>query len=133
MRNLIIWLVDLFKIWPMTSAYSAIQGFDWVLVSRAVSIFQIFKIWPLRVCNSYTVYKIHFDDKNFFSYFQGFAPNFFKCSIFISIVIDSEINTYAIRFERVIVFCVLYFFSVESGDGTLDYNGDDSSGAIHRF
>jgi hypothetical protein len=35
-------------IWPMKSAYSAIQGFDWVLISCVVCIIQIFRIRTLR-------------------------------------------------------------------------------------
>ena len=48
MRNLSIWLVDLFSTWPMKSAYSTINGFDWVLISCVVYIIQIFRICTLR-------------------------------------------------------------------------------------
>ena len=44
LRNPSIWLVDPFQIWPTKSAYSAIQGFDWVLVSHVVCIIQIVTI-----------------------------------------------------------------------------------------
>ena len=53
MRNLSIWFVDPFQIWPMKSVFSSIQGFDWVIVFRVVCIIQIFRICPLRVCNPY--------------------------------------------------------------------------------
>ena len=53
MRNLSIWLVDPFLIWPMKSAYSAIRGFDWVLISCVVCIIQIFRICTLRAGNPY--------------------------------------------------------------------------------
>ena len=35
-----IWTFDPFQIWQMNSAYSAIKGFDWVLVFRVVSNIQ---------------------------------------------------------------------------------------------
>jgi hypothetical protein len=69
MRNLNIWLVDPFQIWSMKSAHFAIQGFDWVLVSRVVCIIQIFRICPLRVCNPYI---------KFFCECGGFDENFKK-------------------------------------------------------
>jgi hypothetical protein len=53
MRNLNIWLVDPFQIWPMKSVSSAIHGFDRMLVSHIVCIIQIFRICPLRVCYPY--------------------------------------------------------------------------------
>ena len=53
MRNLSIWLVDPFLILPMKSAYSAIKGFDWVLISCVVCIIQIFMICTLRAGNPY--------------------------------------------------------------------------------
>jgi hypothetical protein len=56
MRNLSIWLFDPFQIWPIKSAYSGIQNFDWVLVSRVVCIIQIFRICPLSVCNPYNYF-----------------------------------------------------------------------------
>ena len=55
MRNMSIWLVDPFQIGPIKSAYSAIYGFDWVLVSRVVCIIQIFTICLLSVCNPYRI------------------------------------------------------------------------------
>ena len=49
MLNLSIWLVNPFLIWPMKSAYSEIQGFDWVLISCVVCLIQIFRLCTLRV------------------------------------------------------------------------------------
>ena len=56
MRNLSIWLIDSFQIWPMKSAFSTIQGFDWVLVFRVVCIIQTVRICPLRVCYPYWLF-----------------------------------------------------------------------------
>jgi hypothetical protein len=53
MRNLSIWLVDSFSTWPMKSAFSAINGFDWVLISCVVCIIQIFRICTLKSSNPY--------------------------------------------------------------------------------
>jgi hypothetical protein len=58
MRNLSIWLVDPFLIWPMKSAYSAIKGFDWVLIYCVVCIIQIFRICTLRVGNPYGYFQL---------------------------------------------------------------------------
>jgi hypothetical protein len=53
MRNLSIWLVDSFLIWPMKSAYSYFNGFDWVLISCVVWIIQIVRIYTLRAVDPY--------------------------------------------------------------------------------
>ena len=45
-------------IWPMKSAYSAIQGFDWVLISCVVRIIQIFRLCTLRVGNPYSPFTL---------------------------------------------------------------------------
>jgi hypothetical protein len=82
MRNPSIGLVDLFQIRPMKSAYSAIHGFDWVLVSRVVCFIQIFSICPLRVCNPYVTYVI-FDQWGSQSYHTFIIFIFIrKCEIF---------------------------------------------------
>ena len=57
MRNLSIWLVDPFLIWPIKSAYSSINGFDSVLISCVVCIIQIFRICTLRAGNPYSLLK----------------------------------------------------------------------------
>jgi hypothetical protein len=54
-RNPSIWLDGSAQIWPMKSAYSTIQGFDWMLVSRVVCINQIVTICQLRALNPYHV------------------------------------------------------------------------------
>ena len=48
MRNLSILFIDPYQIWQIKSAFSAIQGFDWVLVSRVVCIVTIGTISQLR-------------------------------------------------------------------------------------
>jgi hypothetical protein len=65
MRNLRIWLVDPFSTWPMKSAYSAIKGFDWMLISCFVCIIQIFRICTLRSGNPYSKLR-----KQFFHFYE---------------------------------------------------------------
>ena len=67
-RNLSIWLIDLFQISPMKLVYSAIDGFDWELVSNVVSIMQIFRICLLRVTKPYDIANID----------KSFCRNFFR-------------------------------------------------------
>ena len=68
MRNLSILFIDPYQIWQIKSAFSAIQGFDWVLVSRVVCIIQIFGIFPLGVCNPYRyffeLFSSHYNELN---------------------------------------------------------------------
>jgi hypothetical protein len=45
-------------------AYTAIQGFDCVLVSRVVCIIQIFRICPFRLCYPYIFYTKIISKKN---------------------------------------------------------------------
>ena len=57
----------------MKSAYSAIKGFDWVLISCVVCIIQIFRICTLRAGNpSFSIKPLYFIMKqNFRNFYFG--------------------------------------------------------------
>jgi hypothetical protein len=89
MRNLSIWLVDFFLIWPTKSAYSAIKGFDWVLISCVVCIIHIFRICTLRAGHPYTVFNSAFYIFHEWWFHQFSLLNQFKFdTAFISITIE---------------------------------------------
>jgi hypothetical protein len=71
----------------MQSAYSATQGFDWLLLSRVLCIIQIVMICQLRALNSYIYVEQDQVHDNFNALFHP-CKLFIRKSIKISITFD---------------------------------------------